>query len=113
MEAASVYMGCYRRPPLRLVPVDGSPQAFGEVDLGPEPKLSFCLAGVELSAGLSVRLSGIPLDPTAKTSRVGNPLDELADANLEGRTKVHRLRLGVALGCLGNPLGSVFHVQKL
>src|SRR6266705_422891 len=109
----SISVGRERRLALSLVPCHGPLEAFRERDSGPEAKLALRPARVELAAGLAVRFRGVPGDPAAKCGGLGDALDQLANADLERGSQIHRLGLVVTLRRQHDPLGSVLHIEKL
>src|SRR3989442_2331020 len=102
-----------RSEPLCLIPLDRALEPFAEVDSGPEAELALGPAGVELAARLAVRLARVPPDGAAEPGRLGDELDQLADADFEGGAEVDRIGPVVALGGQDDAFGRVLDVQEL
>src|SRR5262249_7608118 len=81
----------------------------------PRPEAEGALGArhVEAAARLSIRLRGVPDDPTAEARERDDSLGQIADRDLEPRPDIHGLRPVVALARERDRLGSVLDEQEL
>src|SRR5260370_18946424 len=98
---------------MRLVPLDRARQALPEIGRRRKPEGRARTRHVERSTGLSVGLRAIEDEIAAKPDELGDQVREIADADLESRAEVHRLRRVVPLRRIHDASGAVLDVEEL
>jgi len=97
----------------RNVPLNGFLQPFLKRDPGSEPKLPFCPRGIQLPAGLAIRLGGIPCDLSFETREAGDEPDEVPEGDLEAQANINRLLALIPLRRQNDSFLRISHVKKL
>src|SRR5438552_7950368 len=98
---------------MRLVPLDRAGQSLMEIGRGRKAEGRARSRHIERSTRLSIGLRAVEDEIAAEADELRDQAGEIADADLESRAEVHRLRRVVPLRRIDDASGAVLDVEEL